>query len=68
MVQQKLDVLGKAGLTKDDFSNADTKQQKSKNDIMKYFEESFFVEDHDMLDVNTESLHNKGTAGEHKSY
>ncbi|XP_006811471.2 uncharacterized protein LOC102804423, partial [Saccoglossus kowalevskii] len=46
LVQEKLDVLSKAGLTKDDFSQADTKRFKDskQKDIMNYFETSFMEE------------------------
>ena len=46
LVQSKLSVLSKAGLTKDDFSEADTKRMVNpqQRDIMSYFEESFMEE------------------------
>jgi len=37
LVQQKLDVLGKAGLSKDNFSNADTKYLKVGGTGVVYF-------------------------------
>jgi len=42
-----LNVLSKAGLTKDNFSEADTRQltDPTQRDIMSYFEESFFDDD-----------------------
>ncbi|KAK3588463.1 hypothetical protein CHS0354_004677 [Potamilus streckersoni] len=47
LVQKKLDVLSKAGLTKDDFSEADTTRLKDAKqlDIAKMFEQSFFEYD-----------------------
>ncbi|XP_070565988.1 SWI/SNF-related matrix-associated actin-dependent regulator of chromatin subfamily A-like protein 1 [Ptychodera flava] len=46
LVQEKLNVLSKAGLTKDDFSEADTKSLKDpeQKSILNYFEESFMEE------------------------
>ncbi|XP_077978746.1 SWI/SNF-related matrix-associated actin-dependent regulator of chromatin subfamily A-like protein 1 [Glandiceps talaboti] len=46
LVQEKLNVLSKAGLTKDDFSEAHTKSLKDpkQKDILSYFEESFMEE------------------------
>lgn len=43
MIQQKLDVLGKAGLIKDDFSSAETTRllDKRQEEIAKFLEESF---------------------------
>ncbi|VDI38180.1 SWI/SNF-related matrix-associated actin-dependent regulator of chromatin subfamily A-like protein [Mytilus galloprovincialis] len=49
LVQKKLDVLNKAGLSKDDFSSADTTtlvlKDSRQTDLMQYFEESFIEED-----------------------
>lgn len=46
LVQKKLEVLSKAGLSKEDFSAADTKTMKdsTQTDLMQYFEESFMEE------------------------
>uniref|UniRef100_K1QRV4 SWI/SNF-related matrix-associated actin-dependent regulator of chromatin subfamily A-like protein 1 n=1 Tax=Magallana gigas TaxID=29159 RepID=K1QRV4_MAGGI len=46
LVQKKLEVLSKAGLSKEDFSAADTKTMKdsTQTDLMQYFEESFIEE------------------------
>ncbi|XP_067649630.1 SWI/SNF-related matrix-associated actin-dependent regulator of chromatin subfamily A-like protein 1 [Haliotis asinina] len=47
LIQSKLEVLSKAGLTKDNFSEADTTHMKDSRskDIMGYFEDSFIEED-----------------------
>ncbi|XP_041366141.1 SWI/SNF-related matrix-associated actin-dependent regulator of chromatin subfamily A-like protein 1 [Gigantopelta aegis] len=50
LVQTKLDVLSKAGLTKDNFYDADTTHQKDSKtqEIMQFFEQSFIEDsDHD---------------------
>ncbi|XP_071102073.1 SWI/SNF-related matrix-associated actin-dependent regulator of chromatin subfamily A-like protein 1 [Haliotis cracherodii] len=46
LIQSKLEVLSKAGLTKDNFSEADTTHMKDSRskDIMDYFEDSFIEE------------------------
>ncbi|KAL3831573.1 hypothetical protein ACJMK2_023311 [Sinanodonta woodiana] len=57
LVQKKLDVLSKAGLTKDDFSEADTTQLKDakQRDIDEMFEQSFFEYDTDKI-TETETV------------
>lgn len=56
LVQTKLQVLGKAGLTKDDFTNTDTMHFKNSKqmEVLKYFNESF-IEDIDPSEF-TESM------------
>ncbi|KAK3108769.1 hypothetical protein FSP39_015265 [Pinctada imbricata] len=61
LVQKKLDVLNKGGLSKDDFSSADTVRvtDSKQTDLMQFFEESFidednsFMEDEDNTNSNT---------------
>nr|XP_022308254.1 SWI/SNF-related matrix-associated actin-dependent regulator of chromatin subfamily A-like protein 1 [Crassostrea virginica] len=49
LVQKKLEVLSKAGLSKEDFSSADTKTMKDsrQSDLMQFFEESFMEDSFD---------------------
>lgn len=60
LVQKKLDVLNKAGLSKDNFSEADTTRVKDskQTELMQYFEESFLEEDDSFLleNSNTDDL------------
>ncbi|XP_013415822.1 SWI/SNF-related matrix-associated actin-dependent regulator of chromatin subfamily A-like protein 1 isoform X1 [Lingula anatina] len=52
LVQKKLSVLGKVGLSKEDFSEADTTvlKDKKQKDILSYFEQSF-MEESDISEV-----------------
>lgn len=61
MIQQKLNVLGKAGLSKDDFSAADTTRVKDRRqeEIIKFLEESF-SEDFPTEDVNCNNDRDEG--------
>lgn len=60
LVQKKLDVLNKAGLSKDDFSSADTTtlrlKDSSQTDLMQYFEESFIEEDDSFIAENVDQI------------
>ncbi|CAG2256009.1 HARP [Mytilus edulis] len=60
LVQKKLDVLNKAGLSKDDFSSADTTtlvlKDSRQTDLMQYFEESFIEEDDSFIAENVDQI------------
>ncbi|XP_076094482.1 SWI/SNF-related matrix-associated actin-dependent regulator of chromatin subfamily A-like protein 1 [Mytilus galloprovincialis] len=60
LVQKKLDVLNKAGLSKDDFSSADTTtlvlKDSRQTDLMQYFEESFIEEDDSFIAENIDQI------------
>lgn len=62
LVQNKMNVLGKAGLTKDDFTKTDTMHFKNskQTEILKYFSESF-MEDVDPAEF-TEAMDSSNTA------
>ena len=66
LVQKKLDVLNKAGLSKDDFSSADTTRLKDsrQTDLMQYFEESFIEDDDSFLAEETDQI--GGTSSKEK--